>query len=1055
MSRLAKLSRPRLHQVVARERLFERLDRGRQHPVTWVVGPPGAGKTTLVASYVEARRSAGFWYQIDAGDADPATFFYYLGEAATGSTRRKSTPLPQLTAGHGGDLAGFARLYFRALFTRYAAPATFVFDNYHELPADAPLHALIEVIARELPEGLALLVTSRNDPPPEAAALRALGRLELLEWDDLRLTLDETRGIAASRVTLDDAALQAVHERTGGWPVGLTLVLEQTRRLGVDPRRPAENDHEVLFGYFAGQIFDSLPEATREVLRLAALMPRTTAPQLARLAGEREAGALLDGLYRRRLFVDKRGDAYQLHDLFRAFLLRSLEGTRDAEAVRRARAAAARVLADDGQPEDAFPLACAARDWDIAVALLQSHAPFLFESGRGATLLAWVAALPADRVEQEPWLGLWHGVGLSSRAPAQARARFEATHARFAALGDATACTLCCGGVLMTHYLEFDNLATLDPWIDRTQAGLQAAPAFPGAAPELRVNVALLFALSFRRPVPGQLAPCIARIHELLDAGIPVNTRMDAGVLLLAHYCNTSDPEAAARLIALVQPTSRDVGVNALYQSMWAMHLGHHHLACGEDAEAEASYARALAIAESNALTIPLLHVHSRVGLAHVALARGDADAADGARAGTASFWSAARRVDSALDAGLRGLIAAHRNDTGEALALAREQLALLDTVGVVPMRYYGYLQLAHALAECEAHDDLAPTLASARGLVLGTAYAVLLPLADLLEAYAAQRRGDTALLHAALARGLAGNRPVLGNPFLRCLPRVLPMLLAEALAAGIAPEVASRAIRQFRVRAPDADAVDWPWPLEVSTFGRFEVRRDGKPLAYSRKTPRKTLALLKALFALGPGTVSEQRLLDAFWSDEEGDVAARSLDATVLRLRVLLGDAGAVIQQGGKLRLDLDRVWVDVFAFERALAASEAATRRRDPRARALRARAIDLYQGTFLPEDESETWTVATRERLRGRFIHALALHGEALEAEGEREGAIAAYLRGIDADPVVESFYQGLMRCYRALDRRTEAIAAYRRLKQILSITLGLAPSAATEQLYQSLR
>jgi hypothetical protein len=42
----------------------------------------GAGKSTLAATYLEEAQLSGVWYQLDAGDSDPATFFYYLREAA-------------------------------------------------------------------------------------------------------------------------------------------------------------------------------------------------------------------------------------------------------------------------------------------------------------------------------------------------------------------------------------------------------------------------------------------------------------------------------------------------------------------------------------------------------------------------------------------------------------------------------------------------------------------------------------------------------------------------------------------------------------------------------------------------------------------------------------------------------------------------------------------------------------------------------------------------------------------------------------------------------------
>lgn len=90
----AKLSAPRMPRVLARTRLFRRLDQARRHPIVWLTGPPGIGKTTLVASYLPARHLRSLWYQVDEGDGDIATFFHYLGLA--GQHCQASAKFPQL-----------------------------------------------------------------------------------------------------------------------------------------------------------------------------------------------------------------------------------------------------------------------------------------------------------------------------------------------------------------------------------------------------------------------------------------------------------------------------------------------------------------------------------------------------------------------------------------------------------------------------------------------------------------------------------------------------------------------------------------------------------------------------------------------------------------------------------------------------------------------------------------------------------------------------------------------------------------------------------------------
>lgn len=67
---LAKITKPTIRGVVRRPRLFKLLDRGRRVPAIWVSGPAGSGKTTLDASYLEARKLPCLWYPADEGDAD-------------------------------------------------------------------------------------------------------------------------------------------------------------------------------------------------------------------------------------------------------------------------------------------------------------------------------------------------------------------------------------------------------------------------------------------------------------------------------------------------------------------------------------------------------------------------------------------------------------------------------------------------------------------------------------------------------------------------------------------------------------------------------------------------------------------------------------------------------------------------------------------------------------------------------------------------------------------------------------------------------------------------
>lgn len=216
MQSLAKLTPPKLSGAYPRQRLFGSLDQHRDAAAIWICGPPGAGKTTLIASYLAARKLRPLWYRLDEGDADPATLFYYLGLAAKQAAPRKKKPLPLFTPEYRKGLPAFTRRYFRELYTRLPQPFVVVFDNYQDIGAETLVHEVMQYALEEVPESGNVIVMSRAEPPAQVARLRANGELKTIDPGLMRLTHDEARGIVQSRdgMELSDQCLGLLVEHT-------------------------------------------------------------------------------------------------------------------------------------------------------------------------------------------------------------------------------------------------------------------------------------------------------------------------------------------------------------------------------------------------------------------------------------------------------------------------------------------------------------------------------------------------------------------------------------------------------------------------------------------------------------------------------------------------------------------------------------------------------------------------------------------------------------------------------------------------------------------------
>ncbi len=230
-------------------------------------------------------------------------------------------------------------------------------------------------------------------------------------------------------------------------------------------------------------------------------------------------------------------------------------------------------------------------------------------------------------------------------------------------------------------------------------------------------------------------------------------------------------------------------------------------------------------------------------------------------------------------------------------------------------------------------------------------------------------------------------------------------------------------------------------WPLQLYVLGPFEIRVEGQPLPKRRKTPRRLIELLQAIVASGGAAVPVSYLIDQLWPDSDGDRAIATFSKTLKRLRKYLAVEGVVHLDHGTVTLDPTRCWVDMCAFEQAVARSDngRANIRMRGELRELQ-EALMLYRGPFLPEQRLKPWAVVTRERVRERFVTAVARLSDYQQRLGRFEQAIQWLNRGLQQDPHATPLYEPLIAFLSITGRRTEAAVVYHQCTRVFVKELG---------------
>lgn len=1048
----AKISRPRLaSNVLFRKRLFSILKDRLREKALWVSGPAGAGKTTLVNSYIEASRIRTLWYQVDAADADPATFFHYLKkwiDVLSG----KGSAMPKFSPQAASDPAAFSKIYFEEFFKQFTSPILVVLDNFQEASNCREFIEAVSAGIKLAPAGSAFVLISRTEPIPELASSEP-GSLPVVGWDDVRLTESESSEIARLHGVADLAGegIGELHSKSDGWIAGLLLLLEQAKAGKEGLEEISYGAGNLSFNYFMSEVFEKIDPVTQEFLLKCSIFQDISPRMAMAISGEKQAERILNAMGSGNFFVARRasegGDSYQFHPLFRDFLLERAKSVYSPEEMNALISRAAVLSVESGQADWAAHLFIEAQDWSGLSLFVHEHAPSFISDGRFRALQDILKELPDAMVSGSPWLLYYYGLCRLPISPSEARERFEAAYALFEPADDHRGSFLAWCGAVDTVLYEWKDFKPLEHWITEFERLMGKYGGFVSKEIEIRATTCIFSAIMFRQPDSPALPEWERRISSLVKEVSDNALKISITRNLILYYLWTGNVDKAGALVESLKPAAGDVVKDPLAQLMWLRSAALYRMFLSSSQAALEAIDEGLALADKTGIHL-LDHLFFGVGI-YASMILGDLKKAE-------EFLAKMRRgVDSEKCLDLiyynhqASMISWWKGSMPEAIAYAEVALDLTNQSGARINRviYEGAYILQ--LIDAELYVGVDERIMALRdyGRAIGSNLHESIGL--LAASFLFFKRGDltafTENFEKFVALAIRQRINSIGSLF---IPSSLAPLCAKALELGIEPEHVKKIIRLNNLdRFPPGPEVEkWPWEIKARALGTFEIYRDGEKIEFSRKAQHKPFFMLKELISAGGRPVPEGALTDALWPISEGDLAYRSFNTTVHRLRKLLGSEKAVRHVDGMLSLDTSRFWVDAWALEYLLDKTETAPMNE---MEAALEKAAAMYQGEYLPEETAAS-AVSFRERLKARFLNCIEKAGARYEDAGDREKALEIYRKGIEAEELAENLYRRAIACLGALENKIEAQKTYEKLKSILFVRLGVKPSKETDDL-----
>ncbi|MHC8357550.1 LuxR C-terminal-related transcriptional regulator [Pseudomonas sp. LB3P81] len=437
---------------VLRPRLCERLSAGLGGRLLLVSAPAGFGKSSLAVEFCQGLPAhwQSLWLGLSPRDNDPGRFLERLLEGLQDffpQLGRQSLGLLKMRQRHQPFafeewLDGL--LDELAVHLLPTAPLLLVLDDYH-LVQGPVLDRCLQFFLNHLPDGLLVMVTSRQRPDWHLARLRLSRQLLELHEQDLRLTHDEAVTLLDRHSTsLRGEALESLIQRSEGWVAGLRFWLLAASEAGSEGALPQSlhGGEGLIRDYLLEEVIDCLPAEVQSFLYDTASQERFCSELCDAVREAHDSAEILGFLLAHQVFLvplDEHGHWFRYHHLF-SDLLRTRPTSPAMVPAASLHLRACRWFNAKGFLDEAVEQALRAGHLDVAANLVQnlSEEQLLAEQNVGM-LLRWKMDLPDSLLISTPRLIVLYSWALGLACQLDAAEELASHLSRFLPAPSATA----------------------------------------------------------------------------------------------------------------------------------------------------------------------------------------------------------------------------------------------------------------------------------------------------------------------------------------------------------------------------------------------------------------------------------------------------------------------------------------------------------------------------------------------------------------------------------------------------------------------------------------